>query len=321
MRRENTNPNFCLTSPRNSKNKFQKTIFKTMKKLVTLCTLLSVATFATAQVRTPQPSPAASVMQTVGITDITLKYSRPSMKGREIFGKLIPYDKVWRTGANAATSFETSTDVMVEGQKLPAGKYSIVSFPGAAEWTVVFSKNAGVNETNYKESDDALRVKVKPMETTPTYSFTMGFSDVTDSTANMDIAWEKTKVAVKLMTETTALAEATIDKTAEANANQLTNGANFLLSKGKSLDKALSLVNQAVGAKETFRNLWTKAQILGKMGNITEALPIAQKALQIGQASNDPSFGFMKDAITKGVADFTAKMPALPAALPSKKKK
>ncbi len=292
-----------------------------MKKLIGLASLTLVASLAVAQVRTPSPSPAAAVMQTVGITDINVKYSRPSMKGREIFGKLLPFDKIWRTGANQPTLVETSTDVMIEGQKLVAGKYALLSIPGATEWTVVFSKNAGSNEQNYKQEEDALRVKVSPMEMPmPMQSFGIGFSDITDSTATMYFAWEKTRVPLKISVETAAMVEAGIDKAAEASNNQLTQGSNYLLSKGKNLEKALTLANQASGLKETAQNLWAKAQILGKMGKFAEALPFAQKALDLGNASNNPNFGFMKDAITKGIDEMKAKLPALPS-VPGMKKK
>ncbi len=292
-----------------------------MKKLIGLASLTLVASLAVAQVRTPSPSPAAAVMQTVGITDINVKYSRPSMKGREIFGKLLPFDKVWRTGANQPTIVETSTDVMIEGQKLAAGKYALLSIPGATEFTVIFSKNAGSNEQNYKQEEDALRVKVTSVAMpTPMQSFGIGFSDITDSTATMYFAWEKTRVPIKLSVETAAIVEAGIDKAAETSNTQLTQGSNYLLSKGKNLDKALALANQASGMKETVQNLWAKAQILGKMGKFAEALPFAQKALDLGNAANNPNFGFMKDAITKGMDEMKTKLPAMPA-MPGMKKK
>jgi Protein of unknown function (DUF2911) len=293
-----------------------------MKKVLLLSSLLCASAWSFAQIRTPQPSPAATIMQTVGVTDITVKYSRPSMKGREIFGKLIPYDKVWRTGANQATVIETSTDVMVAGQKLAAGKYSLMSIPNATEWTVIFSKNLTVSEQNYKDTDDVLRVKV-PTATiaSPMQSFGIGFADLTDSTATMYFAWEKSRVNLPLAVATTAAVESAIDKAAEQSANNMNAGANYLLSKGLNMQKALGMINQATSYKETFRNLWTKAQILNKLGNFAEAAPLAQKALELGQASNDPSFSFVKDAITKGVEEYKSKIPAvLPAVLPKKKK-
>lgn len=293
-----------------------------MKKPIFLTALSLVSSLTIAQVRTPSSSPAASITQVVGITDLSVKYSRPSMKGREVFGKLLPYDKVWRTGANQPTLFETSTDITVEGQKLAAGKYAILSIPSASEFTVIFSKNVGSNEQNYKQEEDALRVKVKPTETSmPIQSFAFNFTDITDSTANMYFAWEKTLVNLALAASTTAMVEAGIDKAAEASNNQLTQGANYLLGKGKSLEKALNLANQASGLKETFQNLWSKAQILGKMGKVAEALPLAQKALELGNLSGNPAFAFTKDAIMKGIEDMKAKLPALPAGIPGMKKK
>ena len=292
-----------------------------MKKLFSLSALILAATLSNAQVRTPSPSPGASITQVVGVTDLSVKYSRPSMKGREIFGKLLPFDKVWRTGANQPTLFEISNDIMVEGQKLMAGKYALLSIPGATEFTVIFSKNAGSNEQNYKMEEDALRVKVKSVELpTPMQSFGIGFSDITDSTANMYFAWDKTRVPMKLSVETTAIVESSIDKAAETSNTSMTQGANYLLGKGKSMDKALSLINQATGAKETVQNLWIKAQILGKLGKFAEAIPFAQKALDLGNAANNPNFGTMKDAITKGMDEMKAKLPALPA-VPGMKKK
>ncbi len=280
---------------------------------------LFCSTSLLAQIRTPQPSPAAGLSQTVGITDITLKYSRPSMKGREIFGKLLPFDKIWRTGANQATNIEFSTDAMIEGQKLAAGKYSIFSMPNATEFTVIFNKDAGASEQNYSQEKDALRIKVKPSECAVNQNFSFDFSDITDSSAVLSFAWEKTKVAMKIEVATTDLAIAGIDKVAEANAGQMNTGANYLLNKGKNLDKALGMINTAVGAKETFRNLWTKAQILAKMGNFTEALPIAKKVMDLGNADTTGGFGFMKDAVQKGITDYASKIP-MPVGLPGKKK-
>lgn len=291
-----------------------------MKKSLTLLALLAASTFSFAQIRTPQPSSSATLMQSVGVTDITVKYSRPSMKGREIFGKLVPYGQFWRTGANQATAIEFSTDIMLEGQNIPAGKYFLYSIPNADTWTVIINKSAATAPEQYKQADDVVRVSVKPMQAPTTETFAIGFSDITDSTANLDITWAQTKVSTKLATNTTKMVEIAIDKAAEASANNMNAGANYLLGKGINLQKALSMVNQAVAYKETFRNLWTKAQILGKLGNFAEAAPIAKKALDLGQSSGDPSFSFFKDAIEKGAAEFASKIP-VPAILPKGKKK
>jgi tetratricopeptide (TPR) repeat protein len=241
------------------------------------------------------------------------------MKGREIFGKLIPYGQFWRTGANQATAIEFSTDIMLEGQNVPAGKYFLYSIPNADSWFVIINKTAATAPEQYKEADDVARVFVRAVPTSKTESFTIEFSDITDSTATLNISWDKVKVSPKLMVNTTKIVAASIDKAAEASANNMNAGAGYLLGKGMDLPKALSMINQAVAYKETFRNLWTKAQILGKMGNFAEAAPLAKKALELGQSSNDASFPFFKDAIEKGAAEFASKIPA--PALPAVKKK
>lgn len=285
-----------------------------------LTALTFVSVWSSAQIRTPQPSPAAMVMQTVGVTDITVKYSRPAMKGRDIFGKLVPYGKFWRTGANQATAIEFSTDVTLEGQNVPAGKYYLYSIPNIDSWFVIINKSAATAPEEYKEADDVARVFVRAVPISKTESFTIGFSDVTDSTATLDIMWDKVKVSPKLMISTTKMVTSSIDKVAEASANNMNAGASYLLTKGINLEKALSMVNQAVAYKETFRNLWTKAQILGKLGNFAEAAPLAKKALEIGQSSNDTAFPFFKDAIEKGAAEFASKI-SVPAVMPALKKK
>jgi hypothetical protein len=301
----------------NLKFKFHFNIYKTMKKL--FLALLSVATFsATAQLRLPQPSPAASVSQTVGTTDIAVKYSRPSVKGREVFGKLLPFDKIWRTGANSATQITTSSDIMVAGQKLMAGTYSIFSIPTAGDWTLVFNKDANASEQNYVQEKDALRVTVKPSSVAKVESFTIDFSDVTDSTASMNISWADKKIAAPLAVETSKMVEASVAKMTTDNATTMRNAADYMQGKGK-LDQALKLVNTSIAGAETFRNVWVKAQILSKLGNFAEAVPLAQKAMELGKG--DASFGFFKDAIEKGVTDWTAKLPVAMPTLPGKKKK
>jgi tetratricopeptide (TPR) repeat protein len=296
------------------------------KLLLSTATLCLVAQLATAQIRLPQPSPGASVMQTIGTTDVTIKYSRPSLKGREAFtSALVPYGKIWRTGANTATNFTTTTDLMVGGQKLAAGSYALLSIPDQSQWTLIFSKNQGTQEANYKQEEDALRVNVNPSATgQKVETFTIDFSDVTDSTANMNIAWGGVKATAKLGVDVNANAAASVDKAVAEKPEDpavLQAAANYNLSKGRNLDQALSWADKSIGMKETFRNLWTKAQILAKMGKFADALPLAKKAMSVGESSGDAAFPFFKDAIAKGVTDYASKIPAvLPAAVKGKKK-
>jgi Protein of unknown function (DUF2911) len=289
-----------------------------MKKLLfSALSLLSIV--ATAQLRLPSPSPAATVMQTIGTTDVTIKYSRPSAKGREIFGKLLPFDKVWRTGANGATQFTSSSDIMVEGQKLAAGTYSIFSIPMSGHFEVIFNKDAGASEQSYSKEKDALRVHVMTMPIPMKQSFGIDIEDITDSTATLNFAWEKTLIPVKLEVDVNGAVTAQIDKATADNSSTMMNAANYLLGKGKNLDQALKLADLAIGSKESFRNVWVKAQILSKLGKFAEALPFAQKALSLGGSDTSGSFGFFKDGIEKGIAEITSKIPAVPAVLKKKK--
>ena len=288
--------------------------------------LVLVTQLATAQMRTPSPSPGATVMQTIGVTDVTVKYSRPSLKGRTPFtGEFVPAGKVWRTGANTATAFTTTTDLMVNGKMLAAGSYAVLSIPAATEWALIFSKNMSVNEQNYKQDDDVLRVMLTPAKTAEkTETFTIGFNNVTDSTAMMDIMWADAKASANLMVNTSANAAASVDKAVAEkpdDVNTLTAAANYNLAKGRNLEQSLSYVDKAIAAKETYRNLWLKSQILAKMGKFADALPLAQKALTMGETSGDASFPFFKDAIGKGVTDFQSKLPVAVPALKGKGKK
>ena len=298
-----------------------------MKKvMLSAVGLVLVTQMATAQMRTPSPSPGATVMQTIGVTDVTVKYSRPSLKGRTPFtGEFVPAGKVWRTGANTATAFTTTTDLMVNGKMLAAGSYAILSVPAATEWALIFSKNLTVNEQNYKQDDDVLRVMLTPAKTgEKAETFTIGFNNVTDSTATMDIMWADVKASANLAVNTSANAAASVDKAVTEkpdDVNTLTAAANYNLAKGRNLEQSLSYVDKAIAAKETYRNLWLKSQILAKMGKFTDALPLAQKALTMGETSSDASFPFFKDAIAKGVTDFQSKLPVAVPTLKGKGKK
>ncbi|GAB3899300.1 DUF2911 domain-containing protein [Larkinella knui] len=304
-----------------------------MKKIFLLTTLTLAAQVAIAQIKLPQASPGATVMQTVGTTDLTVTYSRPSLKGRTALGNqtpLAPLGQLWRTGANGATNFKTTTDVMVQGQKLPAGSYSVFTIPNQNEWTLIFNKNltATAEEgapNGYKKEEDALRVQMKSEKTARPYeTFTIGFGDLTDSTANLNFSWADTRATASLKVDVIANAQANVEKAVAdkpEDAGVLQAAANWNLSKNRNLDQALAWADKSIGLKETYMNVWIKAQILAKMGKAAEALPLAQKALALGDASNDPIFKFYKEGIQKGVSDYQALIPVASKVLKGKKKK
>lgn len=147
-------------------------------------------------------SPKASVSQTVGFTDITISYSRPGVKGRKIWGGLVPYDKVWRAGANEATKITFSTDVMIEGKKLPAGSYGFFAIPGKKEWTLIFNKVADQwGAFEYNEAEDALRISVKPEKGNFTEWLRYEITKTSDTTATVSLEWENLKVPFKVEVE------------------------------------------------------------------------------------------------------------------------
>jgi Protein of unknown function (DUF2911) len=287
-----------------------------MKKLF-LALITGISLSATAQIRLPQPSPGASVSQVIGTTDVSVKYSRPLLRGRDVFGGVVAYDKVWRTGANGTNQITISNDIMVGGQKLTAGSYSIFSIPTAGDWTLIFNKDLTAQEQNYAQDKDALRITVKPVSIAKTEAFTIDFTDLSDSTANMNIYWSDKKIVAPIMVETTKMIEAAINKATTDYGVTMRTMADYMSGKGK-LDQATKLANSSISANETFRNVWSKAQILSKLGNYAEALPLAQKALSLG--GTDPGFANFKPAIEKAIVDYTAKIPvAVPAVLKKKK--
>lgn len=298
-----------------------------MRKLaLTTATLCLAAQLATAQIKLPSPSPGATVTQTVGTTDFTINYSRPSLKGRQPFtDAFVPLNKVWRTGANSPTLFTTTTDVMINGKTLPAGSYAILSIPAENSATLIFSKDKTSTEASYKQDQDALRVELTPSELSEkAESFTIDFSDLTDSTANLNFKWANIKATAPLRVDVSANSAANVDKAVAEkpeDAAVLQAAANYNLSKGRNLDQALTWIDKSIAAKETFRNLFVKSQILAKMGKYTDALPLAQKALTLGQSSNDASFPFFKEGIEKSITEYTTKVPALPTVKGAKGKK
>jgi hypothetical protein len=272
--------------------------------------------------RLPRPSQKASVMQTVGVTDLTITYSRPAVKGRKIWGDppaaeasgtatlddankrakdapLVPFGHVWRTGANEATTFSITDDVMINGQKLAAGTYSLHTIPGKDEWTVIFNSDAGQwGSFTYDEKKDALRVKAKPQavaENQEALLYTI--PAVTPNSAQVVIRWEK--VAVPFTVEVPnveALMRTKIDAAVAANPTDWKiplSVANQYAGADK-WDEALKWTDQSIKIKETFQNLSAKAQFLFLSGKKDEALTVADQAIQRGKTDGADTSRFEK---------------------------
>ena len=266
--------------------------------LGTVLALALPATAALAQLQAPLPSPNATVSQTVGVTKIEIAYSRPHVKGptrkenRVIWGALVPYDKVWRTGANNVTRFTTDTDLTVEGQKLPAGSYGLFTIPGKTEWTVIFNKQS-TGGPDYKAEADVLRVQARPEASEMHELFTIAFPQAGPSSAVMALQWEKLSVPVHIAADTNALFLARAkEAVAQAKADDWRTpmtAARYLYDNKVSQAEAASFLEKSLSVKETFANLSLKANVQASEGKKKEAVATAQKALALKDADPKPS--------------------------------
>jgi hypothetical protein len=282
--------------------------------------------------RLPRPSQKASVLQTVGVTDITITYSRPGVKGRKIWGDaptdwaasvkgeatlddqnkrvkdapIVPYGHVWRTGANEATVFTVTDDVLINGQKLSAGTYSLHTIPGKDEWTIIFNSDAGQwGSFSYDEKKDVLRVKAKPQTAADNQEWlTYSFPDVTPNTARVLIRWEKLAVPFTVeVPNVEAVMVAKIEKAMTANPIEWRiplNVANLYAGDNK-WNEALTWVEKSIKIKETFQNLSSKARFLFASGRKDEAIAVGEKAVSQGKADKIDTTQF-----EKRLADFKA---------------
>lgn len=261
-----------------------------------LLALLFVA-FAqvSAQIVLPAPSPAATVTQRVGLTDVTVKYSRPSVKGRKIFGTTLPYGKPWRAGANNATVVSFKDEVTVQGIKVPAGDYALYAIPNATEWVLVLNKNTslGGNTHQYKDIEDVARIKVKPL-TLPNKveTFTINFTDLTPSTANLELAWENTAVKLKIAHEVESKVMAQIQEKVinaqNASPDLLAAAAVYYFDNNKDPKQALDWIKKANATNPKFWNLHAQAKIQAKNKDYKGAITTAEKSIALAkEAKND----------------------------------
>lgn len=275
-----------------------------MKKVILLFCFVLASYGLQAQIQTPQPSPFSKIEQKVGLTDVTLEYSRPAMRGRTIFGDLVPYGKVWRTGANANTKITFSHDVSVDGQPLKAGSYAVYTIPNKDSWEVMFYSDAN-NWGTPQEWDDAkvaakTTVQVYPMEM-DIQSFTITFDDLTSSQATLGLLWEKAYVGVKIDFPTDALVSAGIKRALDGpSANDYYASAVYYLQEGKDINKAKKWIDKAMSMTETPR-FWQYRQqslIYAKAGDKKGAIEAAKKSLAGAEEAGNADYVKMnKDSL------------------------
>jgi len=272
--------------------------FYVISTLIFFLTSLSYSQF-----RTPRPSPDATVSHYIGITKVTIDYSSPGVKNRKIWGEVVPFGQVWRTGANEVTSITFSDPLKVNGNQLPAGTYGIHTIPGQQEWEIIFSKNTKVDDgAAYDSSKDALRLKVKPQEASFTERMIFTISDLTDKTAKVNLIWEKLKVSFDVETATQDL---TIQKARDAfDWGALIAAANYCLQNNVNLDEGYKWIQASVLVDESYWNTRIQAQYLAKMDKKKDAIAAMEKAINYGSKMENAPFDF--DSMKKLLADWKA---------------
>jgi len=283
-----------------------KNVLMSLAAPVAVVATLLAAPAAQAQITTPQPSPKSTVTQRVGLTDVTITYSRPSLKNREVFGAgtpLAPYGKRWRTGANATTSIKFSDDVMIEGRKVPAGEYGLYTVPNAAEWTVVLNKSLkqGADVDGFKDDQDVARFTIKPYKlASKVETFTISFAELTPATANVDILWGLTGAKFKIMADVDTKVMAQIDekviKNATPAAGDLAAAAVYYNDNNKDLKQALTWIQKANATDPKFWNVNTEAKIRLKMKDYKGAATAAEQSKKLAMASTPPNMEYAKMA-------------------------
>jgi hypothetical protein len=259
-----------------------------MRRSILICLAVLVAVPLAAQqapqLRTPRPSPKASVTQTIGLTDVTITYSRPGVKGRQIWGALVPYGSVWRTGANEATTISFSDDVTINGQSLPKGTYSLHTIPGADQWTIIFNKVANQwGSFKYDAAQDALRVTAKPHRDEFREWLTFDVQELSSDAGTVAIRWENLAVPFTVGTNSTQKvisdARALVSGAKPDDWRTPYRAASWAIDNGVNIDEGSKWLDQSLKANENIQNLFLKARLQARQGDRTGAMVTAERAI------------------------------------------
>ena len=259
------------------------------------------------QIQMPQASPSAKIAQKVGLTDVTVDYSRPSTKGRKIFGELVPFGQVWRTGANGATVLTFSTDVKIDGKSVPAGQYALYAIPDKSEWTIILSKNTKLwGAIGYSSEDDLIRFKATPTKLSRKYeTMEITFADMTDTGADLSIKWETSRVNFRIETEVDEIVMAEIKQLvidAETdNPGLLYSAANYYYTNNKNMQQAYSWISQSVDSDSKYWTMHLKAKIEAGLDMKTEAIASANQSLEMAKAAGNPDYVGLNERLIKSI--------------------
>lgn len=264
-----------------------------MKKLTMLAISVLMGSGAIAQ-NLPQPSPTGTLTQEVGLTLVEVEYSRPGVKDRTIFGELVAYDQMWRTGANRATKVSFSTDVKINGKELKAGDYSLFTIPGKDNWEVMFNTNLELSGTSgYQDSEEALRVSVPAKSHSFTETFTIGVNNIKNDAASLCLRWEETEVCVEMTVDVDDMADENIEAKIEEIENAYGvyhSAARWYLDRNKDPKQALEWAKKSTEIRPLFFNLHTLALAEAANENYKAAIEAAERSKAAAQEAGYDSY-------------------------------
>jgi tetratricopeptide (TPR) repeat protein len=274
-----------------------------MKKIIiSAFAVFTIYTTNAQELTTPQPSPTANIKQNFALSSIEISYSRPGIKGRKIFGDLVPYGKVWRTGANTATTITFGEDVTIDGNKIAAGKYGLLTIPGETEWTVIITKQTDVTSpAAYKQDQDVARIKATPI-TLPfaIETFSINIGDLKSNTCTLSLMWDTQYVPVQITSDVDSKVMAQIKETLQTDSRPYFNAAMYYLDNGKDLNKAVEWFDKAYAQNpDAFWVLYNKARALNKLGKKADALATSNKSIEIAKKAKNDDYVALNEKLQK----------------------
>lgn len=273
-----------------------------MKKIFLLLAITACSVSFAQTLVTPQPSTTQTIKQNFGLSSIELSYSRPNAKERVIFGELVPFGKVWRTGANQASTLTFGDDVTIGDKKIAAGKYGLLSIPNKNNWILIITKQLDVTSPSaYKEENDLVRVNVKPMVVAnKVETFSMQFTNVKSSSCELTLQWENTTVSLPISTDVDGKVMSQINNIMTKDNLPYFNAAMYYMESGKDLNQALSWFNKAVEQNPgAYYMYFQKASCLAKLGKKQEAIITATKSLALATAAKNPDYVKLNEDLLK----------------------
>lgn len=264
--------------------------------------LIFLTSLLPAQITHPKASPYSEITQHVGLTSITIKYSRPGTKGRKVFGNLVPYGRIWRVGANASTKFTVDTDIIIQGEMLAKGTYALYAFPEEDKWEIVFHNNTthwGDGRTAYNPEEDELRIKVEPDTISYTQkNFLISFDSLDHNSASMQLIWEKTSVSIPISVPTDDLMMVQINQQISdaPTAQTYYEAARYLQEQGKEHQTALNYLEKAISiGGDTYYYYRVKSLVQAKLGDYKAAILSAQRSLDLAKKEGKDEFVRMNE--------------------------